>query len=86
MEKIVHWEMVPPLASTADIRRAVGNAADSKCRYCMFCLRPEPVTLIKWGLERWVDIMDTTGAAMSYADYFKKIEDRIVESPVIDYQ
>jgi len=86
MENTVHWEMVPRLASTTEIREAVGRAEASKCRYCMFCLRPEPVTLIQWGLERWVDIMETTGAAMSYADHFKKVGEEITEAPVIDYQ
>jgi len=78
--------MVPRVASTAEIRSAVEKAVASKCRYCMFCLRPEPVALIHWGLERWVEILDTTGAAMAYADYFKKVGDEITEAPVIDYQ
>lgn len=86
MENTVHWEIVPRLASSAQIRKAAQQAIDSKCPYCMLCLRPEPVTLIHWGLERWVEIMETTGAALSYSDYFKKVGEEIIESPVIDYQ
>ena len=51
----------------------------------MICLKPG----IEWvylGQERMVQVLETTGADMVYADHFAKINEVVTEAPVIDYQ
>ncbi len=60
-------------------------AAKADTAYTLICLKPT----IEWvylGQERMVQVMEMTGATMVYADHFNKIDERIVEAPVIDYQ
>ena len=60
-------------------------AAKADTAYTLICLKPT----IEWvylGQERMVQVMEMTGATMVYADHFNKIDESIVEAPVIDYQ
>ena len=60
-------------------------AAKADTQYTLICLKPT----IEWvylGQERMVQVMEMTGATMVYADHFNKIDESIVEAPVIDYQ
>ncbi|MBR1877455.1 MAG: glycosyltransferase [Paludibacteraceae bacterium] len=60
-------------------------ASQASAPYTLICLKPD----IEWvylGLERMVQVLEQTGAAMAYADHFARIGEVITEAPVIDYQ
>lgn len=66
--------------------KAIREIADkASAAYTMICLKPE----IQWvylGQERMVQVMAMTSATMVYADHFAKMDERVTEAPVIDYQ
>ena len=70
------------VCSTAAIREI---AAKASAPYTMICLKPD----IEWvylGQERMVQVLEMSGATMTYADHFAKIGEIVSEAPVIDYQ
>ncbi|MBR1630296.1 MAG: glycosyltransferase family 2 protein [Paludibacteraceae bacterium] len=74
---------VPSLASTAAVR-TIANAADTP--YTLVYTKYTELRFVHYALERMVQVMVDTDAALVYADHFNLHADTCVEAPVTDYQ
>lgn len=55
-------------------------------RYTLFLTRPGKVETGYLALERFIRLMEDTGAVMSYADHYRCVKENRQPHPVIDYQ
>ena len=61
-------------------------AAKTRTRFTMLILQEAGVSFARFGLKRFVDIGETTGAGLVYSDYQDVTGDERVAHPLIDYQ
>jgi len=74
---------VPSINSTAAVK-AIAAKSDNK--YSLIYTKYTSLSFVLFSLERMVNIIEDTGAAMVYADHFKQVGDLRSNAPVIDYQ
>lgn len=74
---------VPSINSTAAVKAI---AAKSDTNYSLIYTKYTSLSFVLFSLERMVNIIEDTGAAMVYADHFKQVGDSRSNYPVIDYQ
>lgn len=74
---------VPSINSTAAVK-AISAKSDNK--YSLIYTKYTSLSFVLFSLERMVNIIEDTGAAMVYADHFKQVGDLRSNAPVIDYQ
>ena len=72
-----------PLTRSAAIRDA---AASASAEFTLFYIRQTDLSLVRFALERMLQVADDTGAAMVYADRFLSKAGVVTPAPVIDYQ
>lgn len=80
---MVQTFVIPARVSSAKIREI---AASSISEYTLLYSKPTELQWVHWGLERMLQIADSTGAAMVYADHFASVDGVVTEAPVIDCQ
>ena len=71
------------LRSTASVKSI---AADSEAEFTLICTKSTELKLVAFALERMLQIADSTGASMVYADHFFMKGDAVEQAPVIDCQ
>ncbi|TKG97353.1 glycosyltransferase family 2 protein [Puteibacter caeruleilacunae] len=54
--------------------------------YALLYTKEQELQLGEYGLERFIQVMDSTASGMVYADYFAMKEGTLIPNPVIDYQ
>lgn len=80
----IRVETVPRTCSSALIRE-VADRADG--RYVLLHTNDNEIEFVHYALERMIQILEDTGAAMVYSDHFNKVEGGEPQpAPVIDYQ
>ena len=72
-----------PLSRSATVRRAAEAAS---AEFTLLYTRQSDLSLVRFALERMLQVADDTGAAMLYADRFISRDGEVVPAPVIDYQ
>ena len=71
------------LWSTETLKAIAGIAV---CPYILICMRPEVMAIGYRGVERMIEVLEATSAAMVYADYEEKQWTRDGARPLIDYR
>ncbi|MDR0753834.1 MAG: glycosyltransferase [Prevotellaceae bacterium] len=77
------WIECKNFFSTSAVK-SVGDNANTP--YCLIYIKTSPLQLGAYALERFVNLIDDTGAGMVYSDYYEKKNDELCAHPVIDYQ
>jgi hypothetical protein len=72
-----------PLTRSAAVRDA---AVSASAEFTLFYIRQTDLSLVRFALERMLQVADDTGAAMVYADRFLSKAGVVTPAPVIDYQ
>lgn len=75
-------ELEAPLGSASICRMAERNDAP----YTLLYIGSSPMALGPYALERMMQVMDDSGAAMVYADRYKMVQGARCAAPVIEYQ
>lgn len=78
-----HVLRVGGLTSTATML-AIEECTDAD--YVLLSLKPTPVEMGFYALERWLRVAVDTGAALVYADHYSMVGGKRERHPVIDYQ
>ncbi|HKM12065.1 MAG TPA: glycosyltransferase family 2 protein [Bacteroidales bacterium] len=74
---------VPSINSTTAVKAI---AAHSDNYYSLIYTKYTSLSFVLFSLERMVNLIEDSGAAMVYADHFKQVGDVRHNAPVIDYQ
>ena len=74
---------VPSINSTTAVKAI---AAKSDNTYTLIYTKYTSLSFVLFSLERMVNLIEDSGAAMVYADHFKQVGDIRSNAPVIDYQ
>lgn len=82
MDKIARFDL-PLRCSTKAVKEV---AAKSEAPYTLIYTKTTELKFVNFGLERFLQIAQDTGAAMLYADHFNQTGDVQTQAPVIDYQ
>ncbi|MDR0420800.1 MAG: glycosyltransferase [Prevotellaceae bacterium] len=64
--------------------KTIGNKATGL--YSLIYTKTSPLQLGAYALERFVNLMNDTGAGLVYSDYYEKKNGELCAHPVIDYQ
>ena len=75
-----------PTDSPLSSRTMADIAEAATADYTLLFLKPQPVTLGMYALERFMRVAEDTGAAMVYSDRLSIENGQVVRHPVIDYQ
>jgi len=59
---------------------------NTKTAYALLLLQDTLIEPGQFSVERFLQVADSTGAGLTYSDYFAKKEDTRTPSPVVDYQ
>ena len=78
-----NWLNSKSLFSTESIRNISKKVS---AKYTLLILQDSPTTFGQYALERLIQVAENTNAAMVYADYIEKEEDKNVAHPLIEYQ
>ncbi len=70
--------------TSAATMRAMASAV--KTPYCLFVLHDTEISFGQFGIERFLQIAESTGAGLVYADYYDMKEGKRTPHPVIEYQ
>lgn len=71
------------IASTAAVRQ-MADLTDTE--YILVYIKPFPLQLSRFALQRMMQVCSDTEAGMVYSDYFENKEGKLTPHPVIDYQ
>ena len=74
---------VSGLNSTAAVRAIAGY---SDTEYSLIFTKYTSLSFVYYALERMMQLMEDTGAAMAYSDHFNKVSDVVTPAPKIDCQ
>lgn len=74
---------VPGINSTAAVRAI---AEHSNAEYSLIFTKYTSLSFVYYALERMIQLMEDTGAAMAYSDHFNKVGDNETPAPKIDCQ
>jgi hypothetical protein len=77
------WIECKNFYSTSAIK-SIGNNAASL--YSLIYTKTSPLQLGAYALERFVNLIDDTGAGLVYSDYYENKNGELCAHPVIDYQ
>lgn len=79
----VHTVPSVEMMSTSAIKMM---AATTGTEYTLIYTKCTTLSFVHYSLERWLRVMEDSGAAMAYADHFNMVGDICSEAPVIDCQ
>lgn len=74
---------IPPRISTSRLREI---AAASDNEYTLLYTKSTDLKWVDYGLERMIQVVCDSSAAMVYSDHFAELDGVLEEAPVIDYQ
>jgi len=77
------WIECENFNSTSAIKSIGANA---NTPYTLIYTKTSPLELGAYSLERFVNLIDDTGAGLVYSDYYEKKNGELFNHPVIDYQ